>query len=218
MSIEIIDHQFNVMYAKMAESIRFFKSLVDHNPEVEYNFNQLNMSFQHLEANHKLLKPLYRTTRRQRTVIKGSDIESNLKEFFSSIFIRNNIDLIVDETFKDYEFFTFESMIKPVFINIVNNAVYWLTPVLDRKIKITTNGKEILIMNNGEKIDEKYLEDIFTLFFTKRRDGRGIGLYLARTNLASIGYDIYASNSKDYNKLNGACFIIKPHGILTENN
>lgn len=213
MSIEIIDHQFNVMYSQMADAIDFFKQYSKQNPQLEYNFNQLKMAFQHLEGNHKLLKPLYRTTRRQRTVIYGIDIENNLRDFFSTIFSRNNIQLTVDESFQKYEFFTFESIIKPVFINIINNAVYWLTPVENRRIHITCKGDEILILNNGEKIEDRYLEDIFILFFSRKKDGRGIGLYLAKTNLSSIGYDIYATNDKDYNLLKGACFVIKPREI-----
>lgn len=218
MSIEIIDHQFNVMYQRMADAIKFFKQFSDSNPEIKYNFNQLNMAFQHLEGNHKLLKPFYRSTRRQRTVIKGSDIEVNLRDFFATIFERNSIEFTVDESFRAYEFFTFESIIKPVFINIINNAVYWLIPVENRQIHITCKGDEILIINNGEKIENKYLKDIFILFFTRKKDGRGIGLYLAKTNLASIGYDIEASNKEEYNLLNGACFVIKPHNQLIGNN
>lgn len=105
-----------------------------------------------------MLKPLYRTTRRQRTIITGSDIENNLRDFFATIFSRNNIELTVDESFKKYEFFTFESIIKPVFINIVNNAIYWLIPVENRRIHITCKGDEILILNNGEKIEDRYLK------------------------------------------------------------
>ncbi|EPR72834.1 hypothetical protein ADIWIN_2157 [Winogradskyella psychrotolerans RS-3] len=63
-------------------------------------------------------------------------------------------------------------------------------------------------MNSGERIDDSQLDDIFTLFYTRKRDGRGIGLYLAKKNLNAIGYDIYATNEKEYNKLAGACFVI----------
>ncbi|WP_139344181.1 hypothetical protein [Vibrio ruber] len=38
---------------------------------------------------------------------------------------------------------------------------------------------------------------------------QGIGLYLARTNLHTIGYQITASNDKKYNELKGACFVIE---------
>ena len=102
----------------------------------------------------------------------------------------------------------------PVFINIVNNAVYWLIPVENRRIHLSVKGDQVLIMNNGERIDDRYLEDIFTLFYSRRRDGRGIGLYLARTNLRSEGLDIIATNDKDLNKLKGACFVIKPYNPI----
>lgn len=112
-----------------------------------------------------------------------------------------------------YTFFSYESVITSVFINVINNALYWLIPVEDRKIRITYRPatEEILIMNNGEHIDDRILDDIFTLFFTRKREGRGIGLYLARMILRSVGLDILASNDKKDNKLGGACFIIRPY-------
>ena len=61
-------------------------------------------------------------------------------------------------------------------------------------------------MNNGEKIDDKIIEDIFTLFFSRK----GIGLYLAKKSLNSIDFDIFATNDKKYNKMDGACFVIRP--------
>ena len=97
-----------------------------------------------------------------------------------------------------YDFFTYEAVITSVFINIINNAIYWLIPSLSRKICIEylKDSNEILIMNNGEKIDDKIIEDIFTLFFSRKKDGRGIGLYLAKKSLNSIDFDIFATNDK----------------------
>lgn len=211
MSVEIIDHQFNVLYSIMSDSISYFKKLSNDNPDAAYYFNQLQSSFQHLERNHKLLAPLYRTTRRSRLVINGYAIKEYLEEFFRAIFDRNRITLTADESFLNYEYYTFESIIKPVFINVINNAVYWLMPAQNRSIHLTVKDDKVLILNNGEPIEERYLEDIFTLFFSRRRDGRGIGLYLAKTNLRSIGYDIKASNERNLNILDGACFIIEPY-------
>ena len=93
----------------------------------------------------------------------------------------------------------------------MNNALYWLVPVRDRKIYFDydSDSKELLLMNSGERIDDRLLEDIFTLFFTRKSNGRGIGLYLARRSLRSIGMDIYATNDPRYNRLGGACFVIK---------
>ncbi len=209
MAIEIIDHQFNVLYAEMSATIDFFKQFTKEKPEVEYNYKQLRQAFEHLETNHQLLTPLYRTMRRAKTEIKGSEIKEYLNKFFARRFERHRIELTTDPSFDEYVFYTYESVIKPIFINIVNNALYWLIPSSDRKIHITYEDDKVLIMNSGEKIEPADLDKIFELFFTRKPGGRGIGLYLARTNLHTIGYEIYAINDKKLNKLNGACFVIK---------
>jgi hypothetical protein len=208
-SIEIIDHQFNVMYSQMNDAISELDRYARKNQEIDYSIKQLKAAFQHLEGNYKLLKPLYKTSRRTREVITGKQIENYIREFFKMEFKRYRIDFSVNNEFREYEFFTFESIIKPVFLNIISNANYWLIPAEDRQIRIEYVEEEIRIMNSGEPIDDPYLEDVFTLFFTRKREGRGIGLYLAQRNLKSIGYEISATNDKSVNKLKGACFIIK---------
>ncbi|MCK4761265.1 MAG: ATP-binding protein [Candidatus Aminicenantes bacterium] len=218
MAIEIIDHQFNVLYNEMASAIDFFKIYAGRNTEVEENFNQLRDSFQHLERNHRLLTPLYRTTRRIKTEIRGKEIIAYLKRFFENNLRKYRIVLTSDRSFDNYSFYTYESIIKPVFINVVNNALYWLIPVNDRKIHIAYEDGKILIMNSGEPIEPAYREDIFKLFFTRKPNGRGIGLWLARTNLRSHGFDIYCSLEKKYNRLKGACFIIEPYDKTREEN
>lgn len=209
MSIEIIDHQFNIMYSQMNDAVHEIDQYSRKNKGIEYAFKQLRGAFQHLEGNYKLLKPLYRTSRRTREVITGRQIENYIKEFYKNDFKRYRIEFLVNDAFRDYEFFTYDSIIKPIFLNIINNANYWLIPAKKREIKIELIDDEIRIMNSGEKIADSYLEDIFKLFFTRKRDGRGIGLYLAKKNLQSIGYTIHATNEGSINKLKGACFILK---------
>ena len=65
-------------------------------------------------------------------------------------------------------------------------------------------------MNSGQRIEEHRLEKIFQLFYSNRPNGRGIGLYLSKQSLNESYFDIYATNDKKYNLLNGACFVIKP--------
>ena len=212
-SVEIIDHEFNVLYAKMAQSVNFLRDYAGEHPEIQDICSQLQISFQHMEANYKMLKPLYRTTRRQRTEFTGAYVLSGMQAFFSEKLRQYQIDLKGCPAFLGYTFFSYESVITSVFINVINNALYWLIPVEDRKIRIDYRPatEEILVMNNGERIDDRILDDIFTLFFTRKREGRGIGLYLARMILRSVGLDILASNEQNDNKLGGACFIIRPY-------
>jgi len=210
-TVEIIDHELNSLYSQMATSLEMLNLYASTHTDVKPIYSPIKIAFDHMEANYKMLQPLYHNKRRMRTSFTGSLVLKDMKQFFSSKISKLNVDISCNNDFLDYSFNTYQSLIESVFINIINNALYWLIPVTDRKIYIEYDSEEdqILIMNNGEKMNDSILEDIFTLFYTKRREGRGIGLYLCRKNLRSEGLDIIASNDPKYNKLGGACFIIK---------
>lgn len=210
-SAEIIDHELNVLYARMANSVRILGEYAKSHSEISQTYAQIKVAFEHMETNYKMLQPLYHTIRRQRTEFCGEYLLENVCSFYRSRLDDLNVEVSASESFKEFKFFTIESVIFSVFINVVNNALYWLVPVRERKIYFDYDSetKELLLMNSGEKIDDRLLEDIFTLFFTRKSNGRGIGLYLAKRSLRSIGMEIYATNDSRYNRLNGACFVIK---------
>lgn len=218
-TVEIIDHQFNALYSQVALSIKELKQYMDKDKGMQ-EYQSLKTSFEHLENKYRLMSPLYRTTGKVRKDITGEYIYNYLQFFFRDIFKEREIFFSISSNFASATFFTYESILLPAFINVINNAVYWLIPVEQRRIyiDIISDGK-ILIQNSGVPIEDFYLKDIFKLFYTRKPTGRGIGLYLAQETLSSIGYNIFASNLPEYNKLNGACFIIdtKPSKEQNEN-
>lgn len=209
MSIEVIDHQFNVLYAQMTTGLNKLKDVSIRNREVAEIYAPLKMAFQHLESNHKMLMPLYRTTRRSKTLITGKSIKEVMYKFYGELMQKESVELICTEDFLNYSINSFESIIMPVFLNIVNNAIYWLGYVEGKRtIKMDIKNDEILIMNSGPRMSHTELTRCFEIFYTKKASGRGIGLYLARKCLNSIDKDIYATNDEAYNLLDGACFVI----------
>lgn len=209
MSIEVIDHQFNVLYAQIASALNKLGSMSKNSSEILEIYNLLKMSFQHLESNHKMLMPMYRTTRRNKTNISGGDIVEVINNFYGKVLEREGIDFDCSDDFVNYMFYSFESIIMPVFLNVINNAIYWVAYGKDgKKIQIKVKDGEILIMNSGVKMSYTELTRCFEIFYTKKASGRGIGLYLAKKCLNSIDLDIYATNDKEYNILGGACFVI----------
>ena len=212
MSIEVIDHQFNVLYAQIASALSKLGTIAKKSSEISEIYNPLKMSFQHLESNHKMLMPMYRTTRRNKTNISGKDIVKAIANFYGNVLEKDGIEFGYSEVFANYTFYSFESIIIPVFLNVINNAIYWVAYGKERKrIEIKVKGKEILIMNSGAKMSYTELTRCFEIFYTKKTSGRGIGLYLAKKCLNSIDFDIYATNDKEYNVLDGACFVICQH-------
>lgn len=209
-AVEIIDHQFNALYSRLANTINNLPQYIKDENKAKQSYNDLKTAFQHLEGKYKLLSPLYRTTGKLKKTISGKTITEYMTNFFSGPFRDNNITIEATDAFVQYEIYTFESILIPVFINIINNAIYWLIPVNERKIVLDVMEDKLLIMNSGVKIEDYYLSKIFELFYSKRPDGRGIGLYLAKENLNAIDLDVLATNDTNYNRINGACFIIQP--------
>ena len=74
-----------------------------------------------------------------------------------------------------------------------------------------------MISDNGPGVDEHDRKDLFTLFFTKKiRGGRGVGLYLCRTNLAAGGHNIFYGLESKYLLQSGANFVIEFRGVKYE--
>lgn len=208
LSIDVIDHQFNVLYSEISKELQNFAYEARGNQRLGEICQSIKMSFQHMETNHKMLMPLYRNTRRVRKNISGEDIKSTLLDFYGKAMDKADISFECTDVFCRQIYYSFESMLLPVFINIVNNAIYWVGFAENKIIKIDVDDNKTLIMNSGPQMSHTELERCFDIFYTKKPNGRGIGLFLAKRNLNAIDFDIYATNDQELNQLNGSCFVI----------
>jgi len=208
-AVEIIDHEFNHLYSTINHSLDRIDTNDIFNNSEQYGF--LKKNFKQLEEKYSLLSPLYRISGVVPKEIDCSSIAEYLNNFFANKLKVEGVEIIPSESFTQHKILIKEPVIHTVFINIINNALYWLRNSKEKIIRLDywKETDEILIMNSGLKIEEHRLDKIFDLFYSNRPNGRGIGLYLARESLNENYYEIYATNDKAYNQLNGACFVIK---------
>ncbi|MBC7051956.1 hypothetical protein G6O46_23375, partial [Salmonella enterica subsp. enterica serovar Enteritidis] len=82
------------------------------------------------------------------------------------------------------------SRIFPVFINLINNSVYWVSQSAERYIRLDFKNGLTVVADSGKGVDPEDVPRLFNIFFTRRRSGRGVGLYLSRANLAVAGHKI----------------------------
>ncbi|MPQ45577.1 hypothetical protein GCQ56_01035 [Marinifilum sp. N1E240] len=207
-AVEIIDHEFNQLYAKINNQIGMLNNNGFASEIKEFGF--LEKNFRQLEDKYALLSPLYRISGALTKDISCEVVYLYLLEFFENKINEYNISFEMSDSFQKHSMLIKEPVIHTVFINIINNAIYWLRNKEQRIIKLDywAESNEIIIANSGEKIPDFRLERIFELFYSQRPNGRGIGLYLSKQSLNEADFDIYATNNKKYNLLNGACFVI----------
>jgi signal transduction histidine kinase len=108
----------------------------------------------------------------------------------------NNITVEIDNNIKDLSINSFEYVFWISFLNILNNAVYWLKRVDNRVIYFRIVKGSIEISNTSAKIHEGDIEAIFEYGVTlkQEKNATGLGLSFTRNMLSKIGYSISATN------------------------
>lgn len=81
---------------------------------------------------------------------------------------------------------------KLVFDNIFGNFMVYT----DKLIKITIKDKKIEFYNDGEKIDDKLLKDVFTQYKKGIKGNFGLGLSIVKKSLELYDYKISVKNEK----------------------
>lgn len=84
--------------------------------------------------------------------------------------------------------------------NLLNNFVRYAK----KEIKITIKNNKIILYNDGPKIDEKIIEDVFTPYTKGMKGQFGLGLSIVKKTLSLLGYEISIQNERT-----GVSFIIK---------
>lgn len=211
-TVEIIGHEFDSLESEVRRNLaKLPKTVLDSD------------AYRHaLEAHHALadrlrfLSPLKIGGYRAREKITGSSIADYVTEFFASRFEEQRIDFVASDAFRKISITDLASRIYPVFVNIINNAIYWTSQSKERKIRIDFIEKLTVISDTGPGVDPEDVPRLFNMFFTRRRSGRGVGLYLSRTNLAVAGHKIRLASAGDPTVLGGANFIIEFKGVRVD--
>lgn len=154
-------------------------------------------------------------------------IRNSFNEIFEIIekqIFYSNIKLSVnyEDTKSSFLIFGYENEFKQVLLNIINNAK---NKIIENRSQIKEDGKIIInicqhpqynkieIIDNAGKIDESIVNSIFDPYFTTKKDGTGIGLYMAKVIVEDkMQGEIYVQNDND-----NVIFTIKmPHNKLQE--
>ncbi|ETR93220.1 ATP-binding protein [Acinetobacter lactucae] len=95
-------------------------------------------------------------------------------------------------------------LVTQIIENILTNSVYWLQKGLKsgeniRKINIDIDSvaKTISIRDNGPGIAPEHITDIFKPYFTNRKNGKGLGLYIASQIAEYHGASLYLESLKE---------------------
>jgi signal transduction histidine kinase len=208
MALGIVQHEFNGVVRGIKKGIGQLQPWAKGTPALRELLNALGTGFSHLEEYLRLFAPLDRRLYRQKIELSGEEIRGYLLNVFGDRFKRHNIKFDATDSFRKHTLEVFPSTLLPVFINLLDNACYWLTTRTDsdRYVRIDNHPQGILVENNGPGIEKRLADRIFDFGFTMKNRGRGMGLSIARRALRHEGMDLCII---DPSKDNKARFLIK---------
>lgn len=210
-TVEIIGHEIEGLDISIENGLKELQrtQLTD----VQKNIlDRISYAHQGLSDRWRFLSPLKLSGDKVKAPISGQDIFDYVNRFYGEALSKRDISFEATASFMDFSIYDYPSRILPVFINLINNSRYWVNQnnCDEKKIVVSMKNNEVFVSDTGPGVDRMDIESLFTLFFTrKQRGGRGVGLYLCRTNLSASGHAIRYEVSEFNKILPGANFAIK---------
>jgi signal transduction histidine kinase len=141
---------------------------------------------------------------RLEVVAEPIDFESMLKDVFEDLRFLEQLDKIQRTVFvgTTKKFRSDPKRLRIIFSNLIANAIKHhfpaqrTNPSVSIKVEDSIEGIIVTVADNGPGIAEKYLKDIFKMFFraTNRTPGSGLGLYIVEETVNKLRGTITVSS------------------------
>lgn len=199
LAVGILNHEFNSTVRSIRGSLKDLRAWSDVDQQVEGIYKNIKANFDHLDGYLNLFTPLNRRLNRKREDIPLLEVKTFLIDLFKSRFERHDIQFKHTKGYAAQKIYGFRSTFYPVFVNIIDNAIYWLkqSDAEERIIRLHADESGIYISNNGVEILPQDKERMFQLGFSRKPDGRGMGLSISKEVLNAENYNIYLVSPKE---------------------
>lgn len=193
------------------EFLRKSREKIERN-ELQSFLKDLNDNLEFLYQELQVLQPLFRVARKVTRDVSVNDVTQRVQKYFRKE-IKDGINVNIEILNEDIIVRTNTGLILQVILNLMDNSIYWLEQKSNSKknILIRIDGEErtLIFADSGPGIDEDIQELIFSEFYSRKSEGRGLGLYIVKELLERINAAIYLLTDENEKILKGANFKIK---------
>ena len=199
LAVGVIHHEFSSTVKAVRASLKDLRAWSDVNEQLDGVYKNIKINFEHLDGYLNLFTPLNRRLYRNREEIKALEIKKFLIDLFKTRLERHDIQFKHTQGFAKGRLVGFRSTFYPVFVNIIDNAIYWLnnSNLEEKIIRLHADSdNNIYISNNGIPIPITDNDKIFNLGFSRKENGRGMGLHISKEVLNAENYTIYLDDPR----------------------
>jgi signal transduction histidine kinase len=137
------------------------------------------------------------------------EVNDNI-DLYEALIRKQNIQYTISSSVESLWVKMSRAALGQVLANLIDNSIYWLIRKhgsgnggrLSISIEPADQGFSVVVSDDGEGVSEEDQAIIFEPYFTRKADGMGLGLYIARLLIEPYGKLLY----RDDCDLGGACF------------
>jgi signal transduction histidine kinase len=216
LSVETASHDMMMMLRKGLDAIdRLIKDIegktLSDKEEAEA-LRSIRDMFSFVDAQMRDIQLLFKSSKQRRRSIAVNEIWEKVAKIYDRTLSREHIQLTTDRKGPAIVAKCTDAVLLQLLINLLDNAVYWLSVVNipEKKICVTLDGDNgrLIFSDNGPGIKEDDKLYIFEAFYSGKEEGRGLGLYIARQLLNRMDYSIDLAESPSDKILSGANFVV----------
>ena len=191
-ALGIIQHEFGATIRSVRENIQRLGEWADLDEELANVYSSIRASFEHLDGYLGFFIPLNRRLHRHKIQIVGEEIRRYLQHIFGDRLERHAISMHATLQFDQKVIEAFPSTYYPTFVNLIDNAIYWIVSREggERSILLDADESGFTVTNTGPGIPLATKDWIFGFANTEKNGGRGMGLYISKETLTKDGADI----------------------------
>jgi signal transduction histidine kinase len=200
MAIEKATHDTMSLLKKLIANTKDFVNKFNENrvsgDELKKFLIDIQESLEFLYQELQVLEPLLRVARKITKDVSVREVAGRVFKYFGRE-LKDGITATITSdngNAGDVIVSTNTGLILQVILNLMDNSVYWLKQSNSSKKEIRlfldSSSKRIIFADSGPGIDVDIIDLVFTEFYSKKVDGRGLGLYIVKELLDRIDAEI----------------------------
>ena len=197
-------------YEKQVECVRNTIEWLDERltGEEKSRLLALKDSFGIIDERIRLMDPLIRRRNLRSESLTGAEIEDFLRRRFV-----NELKVVGCKFTDAFRKAKWSGLNRPVFLgaihNLFINSLYWARQgVGNPMVCLSTSDGSLVLSDSGPGVNKIDADYVFEPGFSRRPEGQGLGLYIARESLYEFGYSLSLQSEPELGALGGANFII----------
>ena len=215
MAVEKSSHDIFVLLRRMIDNAddivnRFEKGKLPV-PTLRQFLSDLRENLDFIYQEVQILQPLFRVARKATKEVSVRDALERVERYYQrelkfkiSFKIQGDPDIIIKTNL---------GLMLQVFINLMDNAIYWVEQKKTGKreilVRIDAGTNKVIFADNGPGINDDVAEIVFSEFYSTKADGRGLGLYIVSELLERIGASVSVITTDQLKILSGANLLIQ---------